>query len=190
MVGFLVGVLLLDLLVVAFDEGQYAVVRRVGLADKAAGIAIGDIALGDLEGPVRHDLVLDEILDLLDGPGCGSFPRSGSQRPARCGRSAAASGARPPRPHCWLCDGHDDFFDAERLFRSISLDDLHGILSLGFARFSVLLRILDPFRTIPADSRCAFFEAVQHPVVAHAPLLYYILVVISSPNHNIFQKTF
>ena len=56
-----------------------------------------------------------------------------------------------------LCDGHDDFFDSERLFRSISLDDLHGILSLGFARFSVLLRIFDPFRTISAVSRCAFF---------------------------------
>ena len=153
----LVGVLLLDLLVVAFDEGQDAVVRRVGLADETAGIAIGDIALGDLEGPVRHDLVLDEVLNLLDGQAAVHFlaaDRNGLrdavdlQRRQALGVLGRIVG---------LCDGHDDFFDSERLFRSISLDDLHGILSLGFARFSVLLRIFDPFRTISAVSRCAFF---------------------------------
>ena len=67
--GVLVGVLLLDLLVVRLDQRQDLVVGGVGLAHERAGVAVGDILLGDLVCPVRHDLMLDQILDLLDRHG-------------------------------------------------------------------------------------------------------------------------
>ena len=60
--GVLVGVLLLGLFVVALDEGEDLVVRCVALAHERAGVAVGDVALGDLERAVRHDLVLNKVL--------------------------------------------------------------------------------------------------------------------------------
>ena len=64
--GVLVGILLLGLFVVALDEGENFVVRRVALAHERAVVAISDVALGDLERAVRHDLVLDKVLDLFN----------------------------------------------------------------------------------------------------------------------------
>ena len=61
----LVGILLLDLLVVGLDQRQDLFVRRVGLAHKASGVAVGNVILRHLIRAVRHDLVLDQILNLL-----------------------------------------------------------------------------------------------------------------------------
>ena len=72
--GVLVGVLLLGLLVVALDQGQDLVVGGVGLAHERAGIAVGDVVLGDLKRAVRHDL------DPRPDPG---FPRPDSARSMR-----------------------------------------------------------------------------------------------------------
>ena len=66
-------VLLLGLLVAALDEGKDLLVRGVAAADKAAGVAVCDIVLGDLIGAVRHDLILHQILDLLHGRGAVHF---------------------------------------------------------------------------------------------------------------------
>ena len=63
--GVLVGVFLLDFLVVAFDEAENLVVGGVGAADQIAGIAVGDVLLGHLVGPVGHDLRLHQVLDFL-----------------------------------------------------------------------------------------------------------------------------
>ena len=61
----LVGVFLLGLLVAAFNEAENAVVGGVAPADQGAGVAIGDVVLRHLEGPVGHDLVFHQILNLF-----------------------------------------------------------------------------------------------------------------------------
>ena len=62
----LVRVLLLDVLVVALDEGEDLLVGRIRLAGELALVAVDDVLLRDLMGAHLHDLVLDDILDLLD----------------------------------------------------------------------------------------------------------------------------
>ena len=65
----LVGVLLLDLFVVALDERQDLVIGRILLALQALNIAIDDVMASDLIAVETHDLVLDQILNLLDRNG-------------------------------------------------------------------------------------------------------------------------
>ena len=65
----LVGVLLLDLFVIALDQRQNLVIGRVLLALQALNIAIDDVVAGNLVAVETHDLVLDQILDLLDRNG-------------------------------------------------------------------------------------------------------------------------
>ena len=65
----LVRVLLLDLFVIALDQRQNLVVSRVLLALQALNIAIDDVVAGNLVAVETHDLVLDQILDLLDRNG-------------------------------------------------------------------------------------------------------------------------
>ena len=60
-----VGVFLLGLLVAALNEAEDAVVRGVAPADQGAGIAVGDVVLRHLEGPVGHNLVFHQILNLF-----------------------------------------------------------------------------------------------------------------------------
>ena len=67
--GVLIGVLLLDLFVVALDKGQDLIVRGVLLALEALDVAIDDVAASDLKAVEGHDLILDHVLDLLDGDG-------------------------------------------------------------------------------------------------------------------------
>ena len=63
--GVLVGVLLLDLFVLALDQAQNALVGGVGLALEALDIAVGDIVAGNVVGLDVHQLVLHHILDLF-----------------------------------------------------------------------------------------------------------------------------
>ena len=63
--GVLVGIFLLDLFVVRLDQGEDLIVGGVGLPHQRAGVAVGDVLFGDLIRAVRHDLVLDEVLDLF-----------------------------------------------------------------------------------------------------------------------------
>ena len=65
----LVGVLLLDLFVIALNQRQDLVIGRVLLALQALNIAIDDVVAGNLVAVETHDLVLDQILDLLDRNG-------------------------------------------------------------------------------------------------------------------------
>ena len=67
--GVLVGVLLLDLLVVALDEREDLVVGGVLVALLVLHVAVDDVLAGHLKVVERHQLVLDEVLDLLDGDG-------------------------------------------------------------------------------------------------------------------------
>ena len=60
-----IGVFLLGLLVAALDERKDLLIGGIAAAHQAAGIAVGDIALGYLKGPVRHNLLFHQVLDLL-----------------------------------------------------------------------------------------------------------------------------
>ena len=62
----LVRVLLLDLLVVALDQAENAVVRRVRTAHQRARIPIADVLLRHLERAHTHDRRFDHFLNLLD----------------------------------------------------------------------------------------------------------------------------
>ena len=65
--GILIGILLLNLFVVALDEGQDLLVGRIGLTYELSLITISDIRSCDGKSPLVHDLVLDHILDLFHG---------------------------------------------------------------------------------------------------------------------------
>ena len=67
--GIFVGVFLLDFLVVTFDQGQNAVVGGIGTAFQESLVAVFDIVFSHVESTALHDLVLDEVLDLLNGEG-------------------------------------------------------------------------------------------------------------------------
>ena len=121
----LVGVFLLGLLVVALDQAQDAVVGRVGAAHQAAGVAVSNVGLGDLERTVGHDLLFDHVLNFLHG---------GAAAQLLAGELHALGDALDlPRRHAvalfdggvGLRDGHDDLGDVKVLLCAVSLDDLH-----------------------------------------------------------------
>ena len=62
----LVRVLLLHVLVVALDEREDLLVRRVRLAEQLLLVAVDDVLLRDLLRAELHELRLHDILDLLD----------------------------------------------------------------------------------------------------------------------------
>ena len=121
----LVGVLLLGLLVVALDEAQDAVVGRVGTAHQAAGVAVGDVGLGDLERAVGHDLLFDHVLNFFHG---------GTAAQLLAGELHALGNALDlARRHAvalfdggvGLRDGHDDLRDVKGRLGAVALNDLH-----------------------------------------------------------------
>ena len=61
----LVGVLLLDLLIVTFDEAKNPVVSGVGLSHQRSLVAVSHIFLCNFKGAIGHDLVLHHVLDFL-----------------------------------------------------------------------------------------------------------------------------
>ncbi len=67
--GVLVGVLLLDLFVLALDQAQDALVGGVGLALQALHIAVGDIVAGYIVGLMSMSWFSYHILDLLHAHG-------------------------------------------------------------------------------------------------------------------------
>ena len=125
----LVGVFLLGLLVVALDQAQDAVVGRVGAAHQAAGVAVGDVGLGDLERAVGHDLLFDHVLNFFHGG-------AAAQLLAR-ELHALGDALDLPRRHAvalfdggvGLRDGHDDLGDIKRRLGAVALNDLHFSLS-------------------------------------------------------------
>ena len=127
----LVGVLLLGLLVAALDEAEDLLVGGIALADQRADIAVGDVVLGHLIGPVSHDLGLHQVLNLLHRGGAVHL------------LTAEFHGLRDPldldRGHpgvlldsvVGLGDGGDDLRDVEDDLRAVPLHDFHGTLRLS-----------------------------------------------------------
>ena len=123
--GILIGVLLLGLLIVALDEGEDLVVGGVGPAHQGPGIAVGDVVLGHLKGPMGHDVVLHHILDLLHRGsavhllalqlhGLGNAPDLHGSHAVRLGHRVVGLG-----------DGPLDLLNVKSNLRSVALDDLH-----------------------------------------------------------------
>ena len=124
--GVLVGVFLLDLLVVALNEGEDLVVCGVGLADQGAGVAVAHIAPGHFKGTLCHDLVLHNVLNFLYGQGPVGLYRLefhilGDLLNLRCGQLLLLTGG------IGLGDGDYDFVQVKIHFAAVSLDDLHTI---------------------------------------------------------------
>ena len=136
----LIGVLLLGLLVVALDEAEDAVVRRVRAAHQTAGIAVGDVRLGDLKRPVRHDLLFDHILNFFHRRAAAQL-LAGKLHALRnaldlLGRHALGLVHRA----VGLRNGHNDLCNVKRHFRAVSLDDLHSFsLSIPTTTFCVFI---------------------------------------------------
>ena len=121
----LVGVLLLGLLVVTLNKAEDLVVGGVALAHQGAGVAVGDVVLGHLKGPVGHDLVLYRVLDLLH--------RGGAVHPltAQLHRLGDAPDLHRGHPGALLHgvvglgDGRNDLGDVENDLSSVAFDDFH-----------------------------------------------------------------
>ena len=121
----LVGIFLLGLLVVALDQAQDAVVGRVGAAHQTAGVAVGDVGLGDLERAVRHDLLFDHVLDLFHG-GAAAGLLTGELHALGDTLDLARRHARALLDGgVGLRDGHDDLRDIKGRLCTVSLDNLH-----------------------------------------------------------------
>jgi len=127
--GVLVGVLLLDLFVLALDQAQDALVGGVGLALQALDVAVGDIVACYIVRLNVHQLVLHQILYFfhadravellaLVGNGCGDL---GDLLPAQTSLTAHRIAG--------FGNGGDDLSNIKRNFCTVSFDDLHRFSS-------------------------------------------------------------
>ena len=129
--GVLVGVLLLDFLVIALDQAEDAVVRGVGLTQKAAGIAVGNIFLGHLESAVGHDGLFHQILNFLYGRAAAHFLAGDLD--------ALGNSLDLQRGHTYLLvhriiglgHGHDDLINVENDFRTVTFSSLGSRFSIN-----------------------------------------------------------
>ena len=123
----LVGVLLLDLFVVALNQRQNLVVGRVLLALQALNIAIDDVMASNLVAVETHNLVLDQILNLLDRHG---VTRLGD---VLCRVNHLAVGKTRALLDLQVCgaDGIDDLIDVKDNLGAAALDDLHPLASFA-----------------------------------------------------------
>ena len=127
----LVRVLLLDLFVIALDQRQNLVVGRVLLALQALDIAIDDVVAGDLVAVETHDLVLDQILDLLDRYGVAGILTCLSD--VLCCVDHLAVGKARAFLDLQVCgtDRIDNLIDVKGNLGAAALDDLHPLASFA-----------------------------------------------------------
>ena len=137
--GILVGVLLLDLFVVAFDEAQNPVVGGVGLPGKGTDIAVSNVLLCNFKGTVGHNGLFHQILNFLHR-GAAAHLLAGDLN--TLGDPLDLQGSHSHglfHGIVGLGDGHHDLVDVKDDFCAVSLDDLHRGFLLGIFsyRFSV-----------------------------------------------------
>ena len=127
----LVGVLLLDLFVVALNQRQNLVVGRVLLALQALNIAIDDVMASDLVAVETHNLVLDQILNLLDRHGVARVLACLGD--VLCRVNHLAVGKTRALLDLQVCgaDGIDDLIDVKDNLGAAALDDLHPLTSFA-----------------------------------------------------------
>ena len=127
----LVRVLLLDLFVVALDERQNLVIGRVLLALQALNIAIDDVVPGDLVAVEAHNLVLDQILDLLDRYGVAGLLTCLGDVLRRVDHLAVGKTRALHDLQVCGADRIDDLFDVKDNLGTAALDDLHPLASFA-----------------------------------------------------------
>ena len=132
--GVLVGVLLLDLFVVALDQAQNPVIRGVGLAGQAPGVAVGDIFLCHFKGAMGHDGLFHQVLNLFNG-GAAAHLLTGHAH-------ALGNALNLHRGHAYfliysligLGNGHGNLGNIKHDFCTVAFDNLHRtVLLLGIA---------------------------------------------------------
>ena len=131
--GVLVGVFLLDLLVVALDQAEDALVGGVGLALEVLYIAIGDIVAGHVVGLDVHQLVLHHILYLFHADSAVEALTLVGDRCGDLGDLLAAQAELFVHRLIRLGDSHNDLGDIKGHFGAVPLDDLHEVLLLSGA---------------------------------------------------------
>ena len=124
--GVFIGILLLDLFVIALNQAEDAVVSGVGLAQKAAGIAVGNVFLGDFKGAMGHNGFFYQVLDFFHGRAAPHF-FTGDLYPL--GNTANLKGGQTDLfigGLVGLGDGCIDFLNVKVGFGAVSFDNLHA----------------------------------------------------------------
>ena len=127
----LIGVLLLNLFVIALDQRQDLVVGRVLLALQALNITIDDVAASDLVAVETHDLVLDQILDLLDRYGMAGLLTCLGDVLRRVDHLAVGKTRALLDLQVGGANRIDDLIDVKGNLGAAALDDLHPLASFA-----------------------------------------------------------
>ena len=135
--GILVGILLLNLLVVALDQRENAVVGGVRLADERTVVAVAYVASCELKRALGHELILNHVLDLLNGNRALDLVALVLHVVCYVGDLLLGE-ERTVGGIVRLANGVDDFFDVERLFGAVTLDNFHELPFLFFLLISNL----------------------------------------------------
>ena len=126
--GVFVGVFLLDLLIVALDQAEDAVVGGVVGAFEALHIPVGDVLAGHLVGAGTHDGVFHQVLDLLHVHGMVA-PRTDGLHLVRNLQDLFLGQPLAGRHHIvGLADRRDDLGYIKDSLAAVALDDLHDCL--------------------------------------------------------------
>lgn len=125
--GVLVGVLLLDFLVVAFDQGQNAVVGGVVGALQALDIAVGDIFAGHLMRTGFHDGIFHKVLDLFHIHGVVAGVAHSLHLIRNVDDLFLGQPLVGRHDVVCLADCRDDLGNVKNDLAAVALDDLHGV---------------------------------------------------------------
>ena len=149
----LVRVFLLYFLITTLDETENLLISCIGAADQGACVAVGDVALRHIKGSLRHDLTLDQVLDLLDhrsvshiltgfGDGLRDFLNLRSRHAADLGDTVVR-----------LCNRISDFFGLEDNLSAVSFDNRHDKNSSMEYNFGTKARVAASRKGTPLSAR-------------------------------------
>ena len=122
--GVLVGIFLLDLFVIALNQGQNLIVGGVGGTCKVARVAVTDIPLCRFIRAVTHDAGLHQLLNFLHGEGAVHCPCVLLYLLGNFGYICIGQLPRARGRLIRLLYGAYDLIDAEILFHTAALDNL------------------------------------------------------------------
>ena len=124
-----IGIFLLGFLVAALDEGKDLFIGGIAAAHQTAGVAVGDVALGDFKGAVSHDLLFHQVLNFLHRGGtvhllAGKIHRFRDAADLHGGHALAFL-----HHVIGFGDSGDDFGNIKVHLGAVSLDDFHMLCS-------------------------------------------------------------
>ena len=128
--GVLIGVLLLDLFILALDQAQNALIGGVGLTLQALDIAVGDIVTGNVVGFDVHELVLHHILNLFHTDGTVQCLTLVSHICRDLGDLILGQTALAADRIAGLGNSGNDLGDIKGDLCTVAFDDLHRLSSL------------------------------------------------------------